>query len=655
MISKISTLIIFILSCSFKLYSQNINIDNLVPYTDPSAAWSDQNSNVVFTWVKPNESGLQQLTVLAGWAGTTITDSLLNWELYENKKNIPLHFTSRNYRPDKIIEKDSALGINLEVVTSYILRNGICVEFNLTNTSRKPKDVVLTFNYPSKNVKPDWQGPFPVGKIVSFDDQPQGSWATLFTHREHGTNALWVSTFVAGMTKANMELVCLSDLSDKHYSLEPGKTEKQSIILCFGNYLGKAKSIYDECSSLMQKGWTSSNATSNLYSLINKAPSLPAKYKGQEKYERLYIHAITQLNSLYIKGEGGYTNFSCVPWTTKKTLAIAFFWDSFISSIGASEFDTKLAHETVNVFLDNATPRGTLPGTIADSHRAGEGQAPILCWAVWNIYKNHPDKIWLQKIYPGLNSYINSWFKYHASARGLCKYFNAGQIADNDARFDAIQKGGGNLNLNGFESPDLNAFLVMEMKCLSYFAKELNKNEDEIRWKTKSEELGKTIVDVMYFPEDQMFHDVKEGTKEKFSDVKSPNLFLPLWAGVPISKENIKKIIEGHMLNPQEFYREFPFPSLSYDNPKYEPTGYWRGRIWPHIVYWMTQTLWRNGYHKEAEETADRLLTMMLNSKWISENYESKEGKMIGFAEYNWSHSIAILLLLEKYKEPLLP
>ena len=44
-----------------------------------------------------------------------------------------------------------------------------------------------------------------------------------------------------------------------------------------------------------------------------------------------------------------------------------------------------------------------------------------------------------------------------------------------------------------------------------------------------------------------------------------------------------------------------------------------------------------------------------VNSKWISENYESKEGKMIGFAEYNWSHSIAIQLLLERYKEPLLP
>jgi len=45
----------------------------------------------------------------------------------------------------------------------------------------------------------------------------------------------------------------------------------------------------------------------------------------------------------------------------------------------------------------------------------------------------------------------------------------------------------------------------------------------------------------------------------------------------------------------------------------------------------------------------------MLNSKWIAENYESKEGKMIGFKEYNWSLSIAIQLLLERYKEPLLP
>ena len=74
------------------------------------------------------------------------------------------------------------------------------------------------------------------------------------------------------------------------------------------------------------------------------------------------------------------------------------------------------------------------------------------------------------------------------------------------------------------------------------------------------------------------------------------------------------------------------FRASPYDNPKYDPAGYWRGRIWPHFVYWMVQTLWRTGYHKEAELTADRLLEMMQIKPWFMENFNSSpEG--VGKAE----------------------
>ncbi len=154
-----------------------------------------------------------------------------------------------------------------------------------------------------------------------------------------------------------------------------------------------------------------------------------------------------------------------------------------------------------------------------------------------------------------------------------------------------------------------------------------------------------------------MFFDVLEGTHEKFSGVKTPNMFLPLWAGVPLPDKEVRRIVETHMLNPREFFRDLPFPSLSYDDPKYDPAGYWRGRIWPHFVYWMTQTLWRKGYHKEAELTADRLLEMEQKQPWFMENFKSlpaEKGDDLfrdSQPEYNWSQSTVIELLLERYKE----
>ena len=96
----------------------------------------------------------------------------------------------------------------------------------------------------------------------------------------------------------------------------------------------------------------------------------------------------------------------------------------------------------------------------------------------------------------------------------------------------------------------------------------------------------------------------------------------------------------------------------SFDNPKYDPGGYWRGRIWPHFVYWMSQTLWRVGYHKEAELTADRLLEMVQKEPWFMENFNSnpekiaRDGYRFSQPEYIWTEAATIEVLLEGYKEP---
>ena len=71
----------------------------------------------------------------------------------------------------------------------------------------------------------------------------------------------------------------------------------------------------------------------------------------------------------------------------------------------------------------------------------------------------------------------------------------------------------------------------------------------------------------------------------------------------------------------------------------------------------MIQTVWRNGYHKEAELTADRLLKMLQLEPWFMENFNS-DPKRIGTVgeqdsqpEYVWTDATAIELLLERYKE----
>ena len=660
-LSVLYLLLAFVFTALFLVKCYNVNntaeienIDNLIPYTIKSAAWSDQHSDIAITWQNPDSSGLQSLEHIVGAYGVTITNKLLTWELKENNKKLPLKFISRNFRPDKILEISKAEGIEVKVITSFPARNTIALEFIVKNEFNRKRSLDIFFNDPASDSLLNWKGPFPIGNIVSVENEKNGSWATIFSQKAVGINRKWLENYTAGMTdNTPLELWCITDLSKKRITIEPLDSQKMLIPMAFGRYYDVAKERYQDDLRKIKSGWTSNEETKQWKKVFNNAPKLPDKYTDEIEYERLYKHAIAGLQTLFIQGDGGYARDNRILYTTKRGLALSFFWDTGISCVGAREFNSEACQEAISCFIENATPRGSLPGTIADSHKAGEGQAPIMCWAAWSVYQKSKDKKWLEEIYPVLCNYINFWFKYHSSERGLCKYFNAGQIADNDARFDPIMKGEYNQSLYGFESPDLNAFLVMEMKCLSKLAKELNLSEDAEKWHDKAKVLGKKIVDFMYFPDEAMFYDVIEGTHEKYSGVKTPNMFLPLWAGVPLPEREIDKIITQHMLNPNEFYKKYPFPSLSYDNPEYDPTGYWRGRIWPHVVYWMVQTLWKHNYHEEAGIVAQRLLDMIKDSKWIAENYESQNGQAIGQAEYNWSQSTVIELLLERYKDPL--
>lgn len=649
----------------------HLSLDNLVPHTDSSAGWCDRHSSLSLSWIMPEERGIQALVAMLGWGGTVLTRQLLNWHVSEGETQLPLRLVSRNFRPDYVHEVDAAAQLSIHAYLACPLRNTFAVRLELHNEAPTERTLRLEFDYPGKDIAPDWQGIYPVidtgfmngnnvaGHCVRIEEEPLGCWSTLFLHQEHGTNAFWVSQYVAGMPKAQLEMVCLSDLCERKLTIPAGGQASLTLSFAFGYNRGKARALDTQLQQRLQQGWTPLMESERHHALLASAPPLPAKYAADATSARMYAHAISGLNSLFIQGDGGYCGDKRIPWTTKHQLAIAFFWDTSFSCIGGREFNALACQEAIECFTDNVTPRGSMPGTLCDTHHAGDGQAPIMCWAAWLVFQRSADREWLARVYPILAGYINFWFRDHSSPDGFAQWYNAGQIGDNDPRFDPVYgRSIANESVTGMTSPDLNAYHMMEMRCLGHIAQELGLDDEASQWRARAEALGTAIVDSMYFPEEAMFYDVREGTREKFSGTKNPYMFIPLWAGVPLPEAEVRRVIERHMLNPDEFYRDLPFPSVSYDHPGYDPTGYWRGRIWPHVVYWMVQALWRYGYHAEAELTVQRLLDLYQTTPWFQENYPSDRTKWVdgaagSFPDYNWAHATVIELLLERYKDPM--
>jgi len=537
-----------------------------------------------------------------------------------------------------VTELDDASDLRVTTTAAWPARNALAVTFSVENLSRGPRNITFSFDFPGKNVPPDWdwrerfprplEGDHPGTwsrepvHIVSIDGEPEGSWSTLITFFDHGEHIEWTRTHVAGLRSGDpVEIICLTDLSDRVLHLDAGEVEVFTIVMGFGIYRWKARNARAAGLQSLSKGWTPEVETNRILGLLHRAPSLPKKYGGQSRYERMYAQAICSLNSLYVQGDGGYIGEKHIPFPAKSFWTHAFFWDTAFTNIGACEFLPELCQESVEAFADNVTPRGSWPGTLCDRHRAGEGQAPVMAWSVWRIFEISGDKEWLERIYRPLTDIYYFWFKYHVSPRGLAMWYNGGQIADNDARFDPCFSGEerGNANFTGLESPDINAFFVVELDRFARIADVLAKPKEAELWRRKRDELAQKIVDLMYFPEQAMFFDVAIGTRKIFSGCKGPNMFLPLWAGVPLPEKEIHRVIETHMLNPDEFYGPHPFPSLSYDDPKFDSLGYWRGRVWPHIGTLMVEILWKYGYEKEAEQVADWYLDLYAKKPWFME------------------------------------
>ena len=385
--------------------------------------------------------------------------------------------------------------------------------------------------------------------------------------------------------------------------------------------------------------------------IFETLPPLPNRYA---RFERLYRHAAMALVMDEYQGRGRWLSNRTSTYVARSVLPAMGFWDTCFTASGMREIDPKKAEDFIRVLIDHPLPTALVPSILSEENRTGDGQAPILSWAVWRIFETTHDTAFLQTVYPSCSAFNRFWFETQdRNHNGLPEWRNGGQIADNSPRWDKGGKVRTNRNMGEFESPDLAGFLLMDLHCLARMARTLDKAGEAHAWEEKANELGAKLVARMYFPSDKAFWDVDLKTGEPWSRVVTPNMFITLWAGAPLARGEVDGIVRGHMLNAQEMNGLIPFPSVAYNDNSYDPLAYWRGIMWPHFVYWMVEALQKQGYTQEAERLASRLLEILSGSEYLHECYESKAGQPAGIPEYNWTAAATLELVLERWKTPL--
>jgi hypothetical protein len=92
-------------------------------------------------------------------------------------------------------------------------------------------------------------------------------------------------------------------------------------------------------------------------------------------------------------------------------------------------------------------------------------------------------------------------------------------------------------------------------------------------------------------------------------------------------------------------------PSVSADDPAFDPARYWRGPVWPMISWVIHLGLLRHGFGDEAEQLRATQLGLARSSGFW-EHYNARTGEGQGTEHLSWTAAIVLDLLLARPGEP---
>ena len=340
--------------------------------------------------------------------------------------------------------------------------------------------------------------------------------------------------------------------------------------------------------------------------------------------EMLYWSAFSLLRQVMLPPEGkcghNYYLFSREPiWGWGHGGQV--FHES-LAMLAYALMDPESAMDSQRIYSERQHPNGYInyrTGPYLDETIPTSGQlttsAPWYAWINWEVYQLTLDKAFLQEMYPSSAAF----YRYVTSQRdrdadGLCEW---GAHAVLESVRDGLVAVWDQVAWpSEFEAMDMNVMLVQEAKALAAMADELALESEALAWRRDAQQRSARINQTMWDDATGFYYHVKfdnhSFTYSEPNDLKRQEIigFLPMWAGLA-SPDQAQRLVSA-LTDPARFCRPFGVPSLSADDPYYNPTGYWNGPVWVEWAYLVERGLIQYGYKREARDLVDRVAAVMI-------------------------------------------
>lgn len=375
-----------------------------------------------------------------------------------------------------------------------------------------------------------------------------------------------------------------------------------------------------------------------------------------------------------------------------------WLWDSSFHSIVLSNFDTRWAKEEILNHLKAAWEDGFVPHIIFWGGRyldlphwafieskfntrprtSAITQPPVLALAVEEIFKKDPDKEFLKESLPKIAKF-HRWLLENRdpdkdnlisiispNESGMDELpvfqYTLGYLKENPAILHYTHRKVDLLNqFYGFNSKkilDKDYFNVEELlfncvfieanRSLARLFSELGE-EDEVKFfKDLALRYENSLLEKCWDSEDKIFYSLysKKDLKAKVKTIAS---LLPLFLE-GLKGEQLEALVK-HLVDPNEFWRPYPVPSVSADEPFYfpqDPPAYkvkllWRGPTWINTNWFIVKGLRKHGYDNLADQIVEKMVEM-IEERGFREYYNPETGE--GYRRENFGWSTLILDLL---------
>jgi neutral trehalase len=364
-----------------------------------------------------------------------------------------------------------------------------------------------------------------------------------------------------------------------------------------------------------------------------------------------------------------------------------FSWDNHHMSLRfAASGETEQMRYFVKNMLTFQGANGFVPCVIntvggASGGASGFHAQPFLAQNVSVYTKLTGDKDFAMEVYDSLKLYLEYWLTQNSAPFDLFRWRETYMSGfDNEIAGTLFPP-------NSIISPDLNAWLYLELKSMEKLGRILNRDAEAENYKCKAENLKQAINTYLWDEKYGTYaaYDLCRGkTRISLSDnnladevgayafLSCPAL-IPLYAGIA-EQAQAERMIESYVLNPSHFRSEFGIRSLSrsseyYNNARWgNPPRFgdvnrltnsnWQGPVWIPVNWFVFHGLLRYGFKTEAEKLVVDTMKVIARSidklGYMRENFHGETGEPL-YADYFASWNILADLMPDYLEDKGIP